>query len=245
MKIRKKYDLPLWAKIPDVRFDIGKLKEEVLRLNSLWMDVIKANEGLFSLHERLAKQTYFFDQIPLTWHCSKKGANQNQQALSMPLGSDVSSLNQKSLSQQHRLKTKDRKSLAPVLNEHNWFHPLPHYKGSYIEKALKTLFKSRPLRVRLTRIKKGRDVSPHIDYGPDYAIRVIVPIQGTEGCTNQIERRGKITKFHLKADGSAYFLNVGLLHSVEHRGPKDRISLMFSLPDQRDIAGIEGITTSS
>ena len=236
MKIRKKYELPVWARLPDIRFDIDKLKSEVLRLQDLWVDVVKANEGIFHLHKRLAKQTYSFDQIPLTWHApnstgKKASSFQKEDFAKM-------SLPKESSAKLHRLKTKDRGQLAPVLNEHNWFHPLPHYKGFYIEKALKSLFKSRPLRVRLTRIKKGCDVAPHIDYGPDYAIRVIVPIQGDRGCVNLIKRRGQTIRFHLKADGSAYFLNVGLLHSVEHRGPEDRISLMFSLPDQRDIAGI-------
>jgi hypothetical protein len=36
-------------------------------------------------------------------------------------------------------------------------------------------------------------------------------------------------------DGSAYFLNVGYKHSVEHNGTNDRIALMFSLPTQEDI----------
>jgi len=36
-------------------------------------------------------------------------------------------------------------------------------------------------------------------------------------------------------DGSAYFLNVGYKHSVEHNGTEDRIALMFSLPTQEDV----------
>ena len=241
MKARKKYELPDWAKIPRARFDIAKLKAEVLRLNNMWMGVEKANEGLFSLHERLTEKTpvYSFDQIPLTWHQPENPTTREDGRLAKE-GRDAQVLLQaaKSSVDLHRLKTKNRGHLPSALNEHNWIHPLPYYKDSYIEKALKAGFKSRPFRVRLTRIKKGWDLAPHIDYGPDYAIRVIVPIQGAEGCVNQVERRGKTTKFCLKADGSAYFLNVGLRHSVKHRGPKDRVSLMFSLPDQRDIEGI-------
>ena len=37
-------------------------------------------------------------------------------------------------------------------------------------------------------------------------------------------------------DGSAYFLNVGFAHAVEHTGDEDRIALMFSLSSQEDIA---------
>ena len=44
--------------------------------------------------------------------------------------------------------------------------------------------------------------------------------------------------YKLDADGSAYFLNVGYKHSVEHRGDKDRIALMFSLPTQEDIENL-------
>ena len=49
-------------------------------------------------------------------------------------------------------------------------------------------------------------------------------------------------RFHVaSSDGSAYFLNVGLRHSVEHRGTEDRIALMFSLPTQEDIQTLETV----
>jgi hypothetical protein len=37
-------------------------------------------------------------------------------------------------------------------------------------------------------------------------------------------------------DGSAYFLNVGYKHSVEHNGTEDRIALMFSLLHRKTLS---------
>ena len=68
-----------------------------------------------------------------------------------------------------------------------------------------------------------------------------MPIQGTEGVYNKVWRRGVEEEYQMPSDGSAYFLNVGLKHSVEHRGEEDRIALMFSLPTQQDIATLETV----
>ena len=109
------------------------------------------------------------------------------------------------------------------------------FKASYLKETIEKQFNATPIRVRLTRIRAGKYLTPHIDYGPEYAIRVIVPIQGTSGVYNKVWRKGVEEEYEMPANGSAYFLNVGLKHSVEHRGDEDRISLMFSLPTQEDI----------
>ena len=78
-------------------------------------------------------------------------------------------------------------------------------------------------------------MTPHIDYDTTYAVRVIVPISGTEGVTNVFWPKNQRLEYNMINDGSAYFLNVGYKHSVEHNGTEDRIALMFSLPTQEDV----------
>jgi len=141
----------------------------------------------------------------------------------------------KSKTEKYRTKTRRLEGLPAPMNEHNWHHPLPIYKNSYLKEAIESQFNATPIRVRLSRIRSGKFLTPHIDYGPEYAVRVIVPIQGTDKVYNKVWRRGVEETYEMPANGSAYFLNVGLKHSVVHEGTEDRIALMFSLPTQEDI----------
>ena len=87
---------------------------------------------------------------------------------------------------------------------------------SHSKEAIEEQFKSTPIRVRLSRIRAGKYSIIHIDYGPDYAVRIIVPIQGTEGVYNKVWRRGVEEEYSLQMV-PAYFLNVGpnILSSIE------------------------------
>lgn len=237
MTIRTKYQLPTFAKLPNIMFDIDLLKDEVKRLENEWVNLFQANRGLCSNHEELAENNYtHFDQINLTYYeptlntlmdLSDLKAECRMIARSESLG--------KSKVDKFRTKIRRLDSLPPAMNEHNWHHPLKIYEGSYIQHAIESQFNAVPIRVRLTRLKPGKDLTPHIDYGPDYAVRIIVPISGTTGVTNLFWVRNKLEEYNMNADGSAYFLNIGHRHAVRHEGTEDRISLMFSLPTQQDI----------
>jgi hypothetical protein len=237
MTIRTKYQLPTFAKLPNIKFDIDLLKDEVKRLENEWVNLFQANRGLCSNHEELAENNYtHFDQINLTYYeptlntlmdLSDLKAECKMIARSESLG--------KSKVDKFRTKIRRLDSLPPAMNEHNWYHPLKIYEGSYIQHAIESQFNAVPIRVRLTRLKPGKDLTPHIDYGPDYAVRIIVPISGTTGVTNLFWVRNKLEEYNMNADGSAYFLNIGHRHAVRHEGNEDRISLMFSLPTQQDI----------
>ena len=236
--VRTKYQLPVFAKLPDVKFDIDMLKQEVARLSNEWVNLFQANRGLCSNHEDLAENNYtHFDQINLTYYeptlntmmdLTELKAECKMIAKSESLG--------KTRVEKFRTKIRRSENLPPAMNEHNWYHPLGIYENSYIQKAIAENFKASPVRVRLTRLKPGKDLTTHIDYGPDYAVRIIVPIQGAEGVTNLFWNRGKLEEYTMEADGSAYFLNIGHRHAVRHEGTQDRISLMFSLPTQEDIS---------
>ena len=238
--VLKKYDLPAYAKVPGIQFDIGKLREEVARLNDEWVNVYQANRGLCATHEDLAADNHMhFDQINLTYYepslndvldLTELKSECRVIAKSEALGA--------SRTQKYRTKINRLDSLPPAMNEHNWYHPLPIYENSYFRQAIESQFQSKPIRARLSRIRAGKYLTPHIDYDPSYAIRILVPIQGDKDVMSVSWVRGERIEYNLKADGSAYFLNVGFKHSVEHNGTEDRIALMFSLPDQRDIQSL-------
>ncbi len=236
-----KYNYPAYAKLPDVHFDIDKLKAEVARLNDQWVNVYQANRGLCATHEDLADANHMhFDQINLTYYEPSLNDVLDLTDLKTECRAIASSDSLgSSRTQKYRTKVNRLENLPPAMNEHNWFHPLPIYQDSYIRQAIEGQFKSTPIRVRLSRIRAGKYLTPHIDYDPSYAVRILVPISGAEGVRSVSWVRGERLDYNLKADGSAYFLNVGFKHSVEHDGTEDRIALMFSLPTQEDVEGIK------
>jgi hypothetical protein len=236
----RKHRFPACAVLPNVKFDISKLRDEVVRLNKEWVNVYQANRGLCATHENLAADNYHhFDQINLTYF--EPSLNDIIDLTELRAECKVAA-NSKELGEtktaRYRTKVNRLAALPPAMNEHNWYHPLPIYENSYMKEAIESQFKAKPIRVRLSRIKAGKYLTPHIDYDTTYAIRIIVPIQGTDDVFNTCWPRNIREEHHLDANGSAYFLNTGYKHGVEHRGTEDRIALMFSLPTQEDVRDI-------
>lgn len=235
---KHRQDFPSAAIVPNVKFDVEKLREEAKRLSEKWANVYQANRGLCAVHEELANDNYHhFDQITLTYYEESLNELEDITQLRKECAATAAS---ESLGQskhaKYRTKTRVLEGLPPAMNEHNWYHPLPAYEGSYLQEAIESQFKATPIRVRLTRIKAGsHGLSKHIDYDTTYAIRILVPIDGTDGVYNNVWRKGKKEVYHLPSDGHAYFLNAGYAHSVDHTGDEDRICLMFSLPTQEDV----------
>ena len=235
---RTKYQLPVCATLPNIKFDLVVLKKEVERLSAEWVNVFQANRGLCSNHLDLAENNYHhFDQINLTYFEPTLNtlldlAELKKECRALANSSTLGD----SAVKRFRTKITRSANLLPAMNEHNWYHPLKIYEGSYIQQAIESQFKAKPIRVRLTRIRPGKELSPHIDYGPDYAVRIIVPIMGTNDVTNLFWNKGKIEGYQLDATGEAYFMNVGYKHAVQHKGVEDRICLMFSLAGQDDLS---------
>ena len=137
----------------------------------------------------------------------------------------------------HKLRNSTRRALNPEHREYSYHEPTARFRGSYFEQVTKA-FQARAIRVRLVRMDPPHILPPHRDFDPAYAVRVIVPIFAPESARNYVWVRGEEHSYHLRADGSAYFLNIGLPHAVIHTAPQPRIVLCFSLADQQDLAEI-------
>ena len=262
---RRKYQLPLYKKLPNILFDIKDLRRNVENWSEHWKDVYDANKGLCANHLSLAENSYkCFDQIQLTTYSGRSGnGNPNPDSVKKAVGDGVISRVQdessnpgfssakKSCNQlaedtlkkfgrigSYRAKVKDRRLIDPELDEHNWNTPCEIYKDSKIRHTIEKQFSSTPIRVRIVRLRSGYCLPPHIDYDPTYAVRVVVPIVTHRNIKNVFWKHGVKHSVHLPADGSAYFLNVGFRHGVENHSDVDRISLMFSLRSQEDIQDI-------
>ena len=141
-----------------------------------------------------------------------------------------------------KLTHSTQQALYPQHNEYNYHEPTPAYQGTYFEQVANS-FQARAIRVRLVRMDAPYVLPPHRDFDPTYAVRVIIPIFADPTATNYVWQQGQEHTYHLEADGSAYFLNIGQSHAVIHTGRTPRIVLCISLVDQQDLAEIpEGVT---
>jgi len=214
----KKFEYPAIAPLPksvDMLLIHGYLERHMHRFE----DNYTAHAGLCANNEMLADTTYGD-----TEHFHLTGPNFD--ADNIPKSSD---------GDKFELKDKLRRTnIHPYMDEYNWSAPLPHYEGTDLHTHMEELFEAPIIRLRMSRMKPGGWVRPHIDYNTTYAVRFIIPISGNKGVVNKFWYKGEeIT--HEMEEGKAYFLNIGYKHSVEHNGEDMRYYLMGTLGGQQDI----------
>ncbi len=205
---RRKYELPIYAKLEHIKIDLEKLKTSLKMIEHLYIDVRKANPALCDNHMELSDSVYDnFSQINLT---TIKGPP-------LPYTENI----------KERIKRKE---------ERLYNHPTEHFKDTYFEEILKQ-FKCPQMRVRITKLAPHTNIPFHIDYDPTYATRIVIPIHTNELVINQFKVRNEIVAANLCA-GNAYFLNTGFSHAVFNNSDEHRVAFMFSLDGQEDIKSI-------
>lgn len=202
---RRKYQLPPVAELKAIKIDLEKLQAECDKFANKYVDVITANPALCDNHMELVKNVYDnFHQINLT------------------------ELNGESMEYTDDVKERIRRKEEALYNK-----PTEDFLNSYF-KEITDQFIENKMRVRITKLDPGKEISWHIDYDPTYAVRIIVPIYTNEGVRNLFRVKKEEIDVHLEA-GKAYFLNTGFAHAVFNKSGESRIALMFSLDGQRDI----------
>jgi hypothetical protein len=202
---RRKYQLPPVAELKAIKIDLEKLQAECDKFANKYVDVITANPALCDNHMELVKNVYDnFHQINLT------------------------ELNGESMEYTDDVKERIRRKEEALYNK-----PTEDFLNSYF-KEITDQFIENKMRVRITKLDPGKEISWHIDYDPTYAVRIIVPIYTNEGVRNLFRVKKEEIDVHLEA-GKAYFLNTGFAHAVFNKSNESRIALMFSLDGQRDI----------
>jgi len=103
------------------------------------------------------------------------------------------------------------------------------------------MFKSPYTRTRLVVKKPGAYILPHIDYDTSYSVRYFITLKTNPWSYVAIKRKGEDMPEikHLPADGSAYFVNVGQLHSAWNFGKEDHVSLIVSVNGQDDLENVD------
>ena len=203
--MRKKYQLPVYAELKDIKINLKKLQNEALAFAHKYIDVEEANVGLCDNHKVLVSQVYKnFEQINLT------------------------ELNGEVIPYTDSIKERLRRGEEKLYNK-----PTEDYLNSYF-KEITDQFVCDKMRVRITKLDPGSTIPFHIDYDPTYAVRIIVPIHTDIRVTNLFKVKGERITTYLE-EGKAYFLNVGFAHAVYNNSDQPRIALMFSLDGQDDI----------
>lgn len=113
---------------------------------------------------------------------------------------------------------------------------LSEYKDTYVEEVI-NMFKSPVTRCRLVVKEPGATILPHIDYDTTYSIRVYISLKTNPWAMTAV--KSKKDKFpevrHLPADGSAWFVNPGSLHSAWNFGETDDVRMILSINGQKDL----------
>ena len=207
--LRKKYQLPTIAELPQIKIDLLKLQYECNTLSSKYVDVKSANPELCMNHEKLVSDVYDnFEQISLT------ELNGNP----MPYTDSIKERIRRREETLYNKKTKD-------------------YIGSYFESIVEQ-FNAPAMRVRITKLLPKTEITFHIDYDPSYATRIIIPIYTDKKVKNLFKIRKNIEEYNLVA-GKAYFINGGFAHAVKNDSDTSRIALMFSLDGQDDLIDVK------
>lgn len=212
--MRKKYQLPAFAKLEHVNIDLEKLQRSTNLLANNYVDVMTANPKLCDYHPNLVDSVYNnFEQINLTEH------NGQQPLEDIPTN------------------VRDRIKRNRSAKEEGFFNkPTPEYTGSYFEEIVNQ-FSHSAMRVRITKLAPGKQVPLHIDYDPSYATRIIVPVYSNANVVNKfvVKKQTEETYFE---PGFAWFLNTGFAHGVFNNSDQPRIALMFSIDGQDDLKHI-------
>jgi len=206
--LRKKYQLPTIAELPQIKIDLHTLQQECHLFSNKFIDVKTANPQLCLNHEELVSNVYDnFRQVNLT----------ELDGEPMPYTSNIKERIRRREETLYNKKTKD-------------------FIGSYFENIVEQ-FRASAMRVRLTKLTPQNEITFHIDYDPSYATRIIVPIYTNNNVINLFKVRKDIEEYILEA-GKAYFINGGFAHAVKNNSNSNRISLMFSLDGQDDLENV-------
>lgn len=132
----------------------------------------------------------------------------------------------------------------PHYDERNYTKPTEYYTG-YFGEFLDS-FKDEPCRSAIVTIEPGKFISPHFDIGPEYVLRLQIPLITNEKAVMGF-RLDENTwyEYHLPADGSIYCVNSGWEHYAINNGTENRYNLRVCLNGQEELEGYEEFLPTS
>jgi aspartyl/asparaginyl beta-hydroxylase (cupin superfamily) len=202
-------DFPLVQRLNNFKFDISALTDNLKQIQDHFTDVKSSNGALCLNNEELTSSVYdHYEQVNLTLFNHQKAASFRHQ-------------------DPYRLKLAQHFFHHNQMDEYLYDLPSELYRNSYFQSVIEQI-PGNTIRVRLVKLRDGREIPYHVDYDIRYATRLVIPIKTNSKVKNLFIKDSKEHEFHLQADGSVYFLNVGYSHSVINEGNEERVVLMFS-----------------
>jgi len=240
---KKKRDLPLVGKL-NFTFDVEKLTEELskfIEFNSLisYNETGKdkaSNENNYNLKNK--NKNLFINNYKEIY---KLYAVVGFQSLSdeAVLLAETTDIKMEDLSPYDRargMRLTASRYYHPHYDERNYTKPTEYYKG-YFKTVLES-FSDEVCRSGTVCLHPDKFLSPHFDIGPEYVVRLHIPI-----ITNELSILGLRSKtdknlweiYHLPADGSIYFINSGYEHFAINEGVNSRYHIRVCLNGQQSI----------
>lgn len=124
----------------------------------------------------------------------------------------------------------------PYYDERNYTE-YTDFADGYIKEVLED-FQSVSCRSAIVVLRPGQAITKHFDIGPEYIIRLQIPIITNENCIMGFKSTDGWNTYHLPADGSMYAVNAGLEHWAINAGNTTRYHLRICLTSQEDTEGM-------
>lgn len=203
----------------------------VRELESEFRSVLEVNKELCGIHHDLASRVYDnFFQISLT-----DSTVENKTTTLEECEIVDESIHSKGLVKSYRERIALTTGKDSPMNESNYTAKTKIYeKYSEIFDNIFANIKGVSTRARLVKLSSGSNVTPHIDYDPSYAVRIIIPIIADNECLNVFWVKNNIETVAF-TPGKAYFLNTGYKHAVMNFSKHDRYTLLISINGTQDI----------
>lgn len=203
----------------------------VHELESEFKSVLEVNKELCGIHHDLASKVYDnFFQISLTDSTVENKSTTIEEC--EVVDEDIHS---RGLIKSYRKRIELTTDSSSPMNESTYTAKTKIY-DNYAEMfdSIFSKIKGKSTRARLVKLSSGSNVTPHIDYDPSYAVRIIIPIIADNECLNVFWVKNNIETIAF-TPGKAYFLNTGYKHAVMNFSKHDRYTLLISINGTQDI----------
>jgi hypothetical protein len=200
-------------------------------LESEFKSVLEVNKELCGIHHDLASKVYDnFFQISLTDSTVENKSTTIEEC--EVVDEDIHS---RGLIKSYRKRIELTTDSSSPMNESTYTAKTKIY-DNYAEMfdSIFSKIKGKSTRARLVKLSSGSNVTPHIDYDPSYAVRIIIPIIADNECLNVFWVKNNIETIAF-TPGKAYFLNTGYKHAVMNFSKHDRYTLLISINGTQDI----------
>lgn len=203
----------------------------VHELESEFKSVLEVNKELCGIHHDLASKVYDnFFQISLTDSTVENKSTTIEEC--EVVDEDIHS---RGLIKSYRKRIELTTDSSSPMNESTYTAKTKIYDNyAEIFDSIFSKIKGKSTRARLVKLSSGSNVTPHIDYDPSYAVRIIIPIIADNECLNVFWVKNNIETIAF-TPGEAYFLNTGYKHAVMNFSKHDRYTLLISINGTQDI----------